>query len=92
MEILFWISVGLIVYTYAGYPLLLFILSKIRNRPVEQDDSLPAITLIIPFYNEEARVADKLENTRKLEYPREQIQIIAVSDTIFQTLISAFRS
>ncbi len=80
MEILFWASVGLILYTYAGYPVVLLLLRAFLRRPVNKQPHLPAVTLIIPFYNEERRVRTKLQNTLDLDYPQELLQIVVASD------------
>lgn len=82
-KLLFWLSTGLVVYVYFGYPALVALLSKRRNRP---DDSalaapeLPAVTAIIPAYNEERWIARKIENTLRLDYPAELLQILVASD------------
>lgn len=78
--IVFWLSGGLIVYAYAGYPLTLSLLALWRTRSVEKAEVTPSVTLIITAYNEEARIADKLENTLKLAYPRSVLEILVASD------------
>lgn len=73
-------SVLLIVYTYAGYPLLVFVLSRLFSRPVRQNDFTPKVSVIIAAHNEEQDLAAKLENTLALDYPREKLEIIVASD------------
>lgn len=80
MEVLFWISVGVIVYAYFGYPLLLLVLSKVVKRHVQVADITPHVTIIIPTYNEKKRIAQKLDNTLTLNYPKELMEIIVTSD------------
>jgi len=79
-EIVFWVSVALIVYAYVGYPLALGVVSLFRIRGVARADVSPPVTFIIAAYNEEKRIAEKLENTLKLIYPREKLEIIVASD------------
>ena len=79
-EIIFWIAVVAIAYTYAGYPLLLILLSKLRGKPVRRNDSTPAVTVIIAAYNEERDIAQKLENTLALDYPKSKLEILVTSD------------
>jgi cellulose synthase/poly-beta-1,6-N-acetylglucosamine synthase-like glycosyltransferase len=79
-EILFWASVALISYAYVGYPLALAMLSLVGARRVAKADVSPPTTFIITAYNEEKRIADKLENTLKLVYPRDKLEIIVASD------------
>ena len=80
LVILFWISTGLIVYAYLGYPVLLWVLSLLRNRVVITADFTPFVTFIIAVYNEQESIAGKLENTLKLRYPGEKLEIIVASD------------
>ncbi|MBZ5626785.1 MAG: glycosyltransferase, partial [Acidobacteriia bacterium] len=80
VEIAFWSSIGLIVYAYAGYPLALSLLALWRTRRVEKAEVSPPVTVIVTAYNEETRIADKLENTLKLVYPRSALEILVASD------------
>jgi cellulose synthase/poly-beta-1,6-N-acetylglucosamine synthase-like glycosyltransferase len=94
--LLFWLCVGLVVYTYAGYPLALALLARprasfrrpeesagARLRPHGQQPALtpqPAVTLLISAYNEEEVIARKLENSLELDYPRDRLQILVAAD------------
>ena len=80
MAILFWLSVFLVFYTYAGYPLALFILSRLRPEPKPYGEYWPMVTLLIAAFNEEKVIAEKLENTLSLDYPREKLQILIATD------------
>lgn len=77
---LFWISLSLIFYTYAGYPLLIFLLSKIAPKRDSYVEAFPQVTILIPAYNEEKFIPEKLENTLSLDYPREKLQILVAAD------------
>lgn len=78
--ILFWFFVIVIIYAYAGYPLLLTLTARLLNRrPQTADITLP-VTLLIAAYNEEKTIAAKLENCLQLDYPREQLQILVTAD------------
>jgi cellulose synthase/poly-beta-1,6-N-acetylglucosamine synthase-like glycosyltransferase len=79
-EIAFWASVAFITYAYVGYPLALGVVSLLRTRRVEKADVSPPVTFIITAYNEEKRIAEKLENTLKLVYPRSRLEILVASD------------
>src|SRR5713101_5053600 len=80
VEIIFWASLALITYTYVGYPLALGVVSILRTRRVEKADVSPSVTFIIAAYNEEKRIAQKLENTLKLVYPHSKLEILVASD------------
>lgn len=79
-EIIFWIAVIAIAYTYAGYPLLLIVVSKFRSKPVLRHEFTPSVTVIIAAYNEEQDLEQKLENTLALDYPKSKLEILVTSD------------
>ena len=80
LEIVFWWSVGALVYTYIGYPLLLLLLSSVRGSPIRRAAHTPTVTMIIAAYNEEQDLAAKLENTLLLDYPKSHLEVIVTSD------------
>jgi cellulose synthase/poly-beta-1,6-N-acetylglucosamine synthase-like glycosyltransferase len=77
---LFWLSTLAVIYTYLGYPIVITILARILNRPVHIAPIWPTVSLIIPAYNEERIIAQKLDNSLALDYPREKLEIVVVSD------------
>lgn len=79
-ETVFALSAAALFYTYAGYPLLLAVVSTLRPKPVRRDKFEPTVTIIITAYNEERALAAKLENTLALDYPRDLLEIIVASD------------
>ncbi|HEX8135959.1 MAG TPA: glycosyltransferase family 2 protein [Pyrinomonadaceae bacterium] len=79
-ELLFWASAAALCYTYAGYPLLVLIVSTLRPRAVRRAAQTPSVTVIITAYNEERAIRAKLENTLALDYPPEQLEVIVASD------------
>jgi cellulose synthase/poly-beta-1,6-N-acetylglucosamine synthase-like glycosyltransferase len=88
--ILFWLSAGALVYTHFGYPLVLWSLSRGRMPSGRRDsnprpsawqaDDLPTVSLIVPAYDEEEVIADKVANALALDYARERQQVIVASD------------
>lgn len=80
LGLLFWLSVALVVYAYAGYPALLTLLTKFWRKEVHAADITPSVTILIAAYNEEKSIAAKLENTLRLDYPREKLQILVAAD------------
>jgi glycosyltransferase involved in cell wall biosynthesis len=78
-EIVFWCSVAFVIYGYFGYPCALVIIGLFRARPVHRARITPRVSFVITAYNEEARIADKLENTLRQDYPAE-LEIIVASD------------
>ena len=80
MKFLLFASLALVFHAYFGYPLSLAIIRKFRKIPVKKAFIEPPITLIITVCNEERRITEKLENTLKLDYPREKFQVLIASD------------
>lgn len=85
MIIAFWISLFVIAYTFVGYAIVLFCLIRIKrifkkpanlSYPLE----LPSVTLLIAAYNEEDIIEDKIQNTLDLDYPKEKLQVIIITD------------
>ena len=84
MLVVFWLSTAMIVYAQLGYPLLMRFWARLRPerpRPAPcPDDELPRVSLIIPAYNEEVVLRDKLENSLKIDYPTDRLEILVASD------------
>jgi len=84
LEALFWICAALIVYTHAGYPATLWLLTRLRRRPTLRPDhaweELPRISLIVAAYDEEEVIGRKLANALALDYPRDATELIVASD------------
>ena len=70
---LFWLTVLAVIYTYAGFPLLVGILGWIRTRPVHKRPITPTVSLIIAAYNEEQNIGERLENALALDYPADAL-------------------
>ncbi len=70
----------MLLYVYAGYPLLVFLVSRVRPRTVAKAAFEPLATVLITAYNEEKDIAAKLENTLEIDYPPEKLEILVVSD------------
>ena len=81
MEAIFWLLAALIVFVYAGYPAILFVLPRrAPDLPTSKDDELPDVVLLISAYNEAACIEDKLSNSVTLDYPAEKLKICVISD------------
>ena len=79
-QIIFWTSVAALFYTYVGYPLLIYVYSLIFPKPIKRGDFEPFVTVLITAYNEELDIRAKLENTLKIDYPPEKLEILVASD------------
>jgi cellulose synthase/poly-beta-1,6-N-acetylglucosamine synthase-like glycosyltransferase len=91
----FWVSFGLVCYTFFIYPIILFLcyalvqvyddilyLARRLERRVSRADSqdLPGVAIIIAAYNEEVHLPAKIANLHLTAYPIDKLQIIFVSD------------
>lgn len=74
------VCLAFLVYLYVGYPGLLWILGRIRPRPVRKGSASPGVTVLIPAHNEEAVIEDKVLNTLALDYPPDRLEILVLSD------------
>jgi poly-beta-1,6-N-acetyl-D-glucosamine synthase len=80
MRALFWLSLLLIAYTYFGYAVLLWLEVRFRARPIVKRYATPSVSIIMAVRNEEANLPMKLENLRMLDYPKNRLQVVVVSD------------
>lgn len=83
MDVIFWCSALFIVYTYAAYPVAIWLLAKTRRQPAPPrlpDADCPLVTVVIAVHNEQRRVAAKIANLRALDYPQDKLRVIFVSD------------
>lgn len=79
-ETAFWSSVGMLVYAYAGFPVLVGLVGLWRRREVLKDRETPTVTFIIAAYNEEAVIAERLENVLASDYPPDRLDVIVADD------------
>jgi len=83
LHTIFWGSTLILLYTYAGYPLILRLLTrKKRYVPREAQDSalLPSISFLVCACNEEPVIERKLKNCLELDYPPDKLSFIFVAD------------
>ena len=80
MRVLFWVSLAGIFYAYAGYGVILAVRQRMRPRPIVREDIFPTVSVLIAARNEEDRLPGKLANLAALDYPRDRIEMLIVSD------------
>lgn len=79
-RIVFWCSTAIFLYIVIGHGLLVALLRFLIGKPVKKEPLTPNIVFIIPAYNEEKNITQKLENTLALDYPEDKLTIVVVSD------------
>ena len=80
VEIVFWVSLGALVWTHAAYPVAAAAAARIRRRPVRAEDATPSATVIVAAHNEESVIERRLENLLSLDYPADKLEIVVTSD------------
>ena len=80
IEALFWTAVGGLIYTFAGYPALVWSLARVRPRPVRRAPIEPTVSVLIVAHNEAARIAARIDNCLALDYPSHRLEIVVASD------------
>lgn len=89
LTIIFWTLLAVVVYTYLGYGAILFIILKIKRlikkdkekkQTTEDKSQYPEVTLMICAYNEESVIEEKMANIRALDYPKDKLCVMWVTD------------
>ncbi|RKE02137.1 glycosyltransferase family 2 protein [Marinifilum flexuosum] len=86
IEILFWVALFIIFYSYLGYGILLFLVIKLRRlfgikkKFIGNEDYEPEVTLFVAAYNEKDYVDEKVKNSFSLNYPKEKVKHVWVTD------------
>lgn len=88
LKICFWVCLFIVFYTYLGYGIVLYVVltlkrlltGKTKEPQLPTDNQLPEMTLMICAYNEEDIIREKMENIRALDYPKDKLCVMWVTD------------
>jgi len=86
LKIFFWFSAFIVFYAYLGYGILLFLIVRLRrltkkcDRTPHTECDLPEVTLLVTAYNEKDCVEMKVRNSHELNYPKEKLKLVWVTD------------
>lgn len=82
LALVFWGAAALLVFTYAGYPLLVLALARLRPRPLARDAALqpPTVSAILCVHDAQPLVATKLRNLLALEHPAGRLEVVVACD------------
>ena len=75
------VSIFVPIYVYLGYPALLFILSKVKQpKTIDIADITPKVTMFVSCYNEEDVIEKKIHDCLSIDYPKDKIEFVFISD------------
>ena len=80
MRILFLVSLGLVAYTYVGYPFVLWVLTRRRARASLAPPIQPSVSVVIAARNEADKIRRKIEHSLALDYPTDRLEVLVASD------------
>lgn len=83
MEIVFFVLLLLVFYAYLGYGIILAVVLKLKGDYPQKPapaDYFPSLSLIVPCFNEEGYILEKVANSLALDYPKDKLQLIFISD------------
>jgi len=85
LELAFWVAAALIVYAHVGYPALLVVLARLRNRPIAAQppsagSDLPSVCLVVAAHDEDSVIERKVRNALALDYPPDRLEVVVASD------------
>ena len=76
----YFVCLGLVLYAYLGFPVLVAVWAWVRPKTVKRADVTPSVSMVIACYNEEAGIEAKLQNLLAMDYPQERLEILIASD------------
>lgn len=79
MKSIFWFSLGIILYTYVGYPAIMWTLARLRPRPWKAAPITPSVSVVLAVRNGKALLPGKIQHLLGLDYPNIK-EVIIVSD------------
>ena len=80
VKIVFWASLGLLVWTHVGYPIAAALAARVRRRRVASSEIEPSVSVIVAAHNEADVIERRVRNLLELDYPADRIQVVIASD------------
>ena len=80
MSIAFWLALGIVAFTYLGYPAVIAAWARVRARPVRTASQTPSMDVLLVVHNPGNLLQSKLDNLCALDYPHENLRINVVCD------------
>lgn len=85
IEIVLWISLGLIAYSYFLYPVLIGLCARLKGKRtaannIGEDRDWPFVSLVIAAYKEEQVIRERIENALAFDYPADRYEVLIGCD------------
>jgi len=80
MKYIFWCSAAFVAYTYVGYPIFIWVRSRLSPRQWTRDNIQPSISIIVAVHDGVEMISEQLSRLLAIDYPAERKEIIVVSD------------
>ena len=84
MKLAFWIGAGLLMYTYAGYFLIVLLIGpvvhRLQRRHKTDNQNLPFVSMVISLHNEEKLITQRIVNFEALDYPPDRCELLLGDD------------
>ncbi len=78
--VLYWVFFALTIHPYITYPFVILILSSLRPEPVQKNEKKPLISIVVPAYNEEDTIEQRVRNLLALDWPADRLEVLIASD------------
>jgi cellulose synthase/poly-beta-1,6-N-acetylglucosamine synthase-like glycosyltransferase len=88
-----WLCAAAVGYAYVGYPLLVFVLSRLfgRKPAAGTPDDLPTVSLLVAAHNEAGIIAARVRNALATDYPADKFEVVIATDGCTDATAAAAR-
>jgi cellulose synthase/poly-beta-1,6-N-acetylglucosamine synthase-like glycosyltransferase len=90
--VVFWIALALLVYLYAGYPLVAWWRARASPRWHQREPIVPLVTVVVVAHNEAATIVGRIQNLLALDYPADRLDVVIASDGSTDDTVARARS
>jgi cellulose synthase/poly-beta-1,6-N-acetylglucosamine synthase-like glycosyltransferase len=85
LELVCWVSAGVVLYSYGVYPLLIGLTARLWPRrpiavPLDERVEWPFVSLVIAAYREERVIRERIENALAMDYPADRLEVLVGVD------------
>lgn len=86
-----WTSAALLLHVFAGYPVIMWVIARMRPRPVAKRAILPTVSIVIAVHDGAAFIRAKLANLQALDYPAELVDLVIAGDGCHDATVAMAR-